>query len=375
MLLVLRMSRNCSTRKNRIQQGSGSVGPHNVKETFKLIKGCDANGRSTINQYTLIKKIGEGSYGKVKLAIKNETEEKVAIKIFRTNVLKKKREMIKDPETGKMFFKDAFQDVLKEIAIMKKLDHPNVIRLHEVIHDEEEDKLHMILDYAEGGQIIDWDEDAGEFYPRYCEGFMSEECLRSMFVGIVRGLAYLHSKGIIHRDLKPQNILLDKIDEDGYFNVKIADFGVAAVCEGGDDKLGSYGTYHYTPPEACHPEQGKGGFSGKAADIWALGVTFYNFIFYKLPFYAESFSGIIDAIENQGLEFPKSRTISPQLKDMIERMLNKDPVKRLTMSELRKHDWLKSDKHYIDLESEYAPLYCILSVQPVRQPSDREFQD
>ena len=110
-----------------------------------------------------------------------------------------------------MGFKNALEDVLREIAIMKKIDHPNLIRLHEVIDDESEDKLYMIIDFAIKGPILDWDINDGIFFHPYHKelaGF-PEQQIQYWFRGMIHGLEYLHQHNIIHRDLKPQNILID----------------------------------------------------------------------------------------------------------------------------------------------------------------------
>ena len=105
-----------------------------------------------MNEYKLIKNLGSGAFGKVKLGVKKilDIEEFYAVKIFKKSILKRRREIVRD-ENGKASFHDGIQGVFKEIAVMKKLDHKNVIRLHEVINDEEDDKIYLIMDYAEKG--------------------------------------------------------------------------------------------------------------------------------------------------------------------------------------------------------------------------------
>ena len=120
-----------------------------------------------INQYELIKLLGQGSFGKVKLCVRKllDREDKFAVKIFKKHILKRKKEVYRD-EAGKLCFRNGIEDVLREIAVMKKLDHQNVIRLHEVINDAADDKIYLILDYAEKGQFIEWDEEKEKFYYR-----------------------------------------------------------------------------------------------------------------------------------------------------------------------------------------------------------------
>ena len=153
---------------------------------------------------------------------------------------------------------------MREIAIMKKLHHLNIIGLHEVIDDDEEDKLYMVIEFAENGQILDWDVDTRRFYcPMNREREYTEDEIRGLLRDALSGLDYLHTRGIIHRDIKPQNILLSAQNE-----VKIADFGQALMFENDDIISKSVGTYHFFPPECCMGSVDSAGFSGRAADIW-----------------------------------------------------------------------------------------------------------
>lgn len=143
----------------------------------------------------------------MKLAVRSDTKELVAIKIFKKSILRKQKELVQTPG-GSFLYKDALQDVFREVAIMKKLNHPNALRLFEVVDDVQADKFYMssslsnacvvfkfilVLEYAEGGQIIEWDADSAEFYPLITEGFIPEEELRHIFFGCVNGLLYRNS--------------------------------------------------------------------------------------------------------------------------------------------------------------------------------------
>lgn len=184
---------------------------------------------------------------------------------------------------------------------MKKLRHKNVVRLHEVIDDDETDKLYMsklysVIDYCANGPILDWDPELQRFVsPWNSDSEISEELIRTIFRDSISGLEYcnvyiVHSFNIVHRDIKPQNILLDSSEI-----AKIGDFGQAQIFEESDILNATMGTYHFFPPECCIPEST--GFSGKAADIWAIGLTLYALIYKRLPFSADTMAGLFDIIQ------------------------------------------------------------------------------
>lgn len=308
-----------------------------VRETTTLVKSTDLEGRHHLNQYTFIKKLGEGTYGKVKLAVNNENQ-KFAIKIIRKDVLKRRREMIRD-EKGRVKYKDAFENVLREIAIMKKLHHENLIRLHEVIDNTESNKLYLVMDLAEKGQMLEWDDDNRVFYNLNKKEDPKEEELKELFAEMIQGLDYLHKNGIVHRDIKPQNILLSADN-----TIKIADFGVADIVGDHDILTKTEGTYHFLAPECVNKDPNAKGWAGKIADIWALGVTFYTFIYYRAPFDAMDALDLFDKIFTEELEFPTDRPISDNLKDMLKRLLEKEPTKRITLEELQHHQWFQESK-------------------------------
>lgn len=320
-----------------------------VHETREIRRATDRSGRRIVNQYTFLRKLGEGAYGKVKLAECNRRQ--YAIKIINKDRLRRQREFIVNPRGG-MGVKNALQDALREIAIMKKLQHDNVVRLYEVINDEEREKLYLgtcysVLDFCGKGPILDWDSNEKRFIcpyesnPNWSET-VDEPSLRVQFRQMISGLQYrkpyaVHSNHIIHRDIKPQNVL---ITEDGV--VKIADFGQAIIFDADDTQQRTAGTLHFFPPESCGAVKAK--FSGKAADIWALGLTLYAMVYRKLPFVAgESFAEIIEAINGFELMFPPVPTITDMLRSVLSRMLDKNPNTRVKTVELMADPWVNCE--------------------------------
>ncbi|CAG9332265.1 CAMKK1_2 [Blepharisma stoltei] len=326
---------------------------HTVIETNEVVRGVDQDGNTMVNQYSIIKNLGEGAFGKVKLCKKGA--ELYAVKIYNKALLRKKRDYYRN-EDGGMTVTNALQDVAKEIALMKKLNHVNVVSLYEVIDDEDRDKLYMIMDFCGKGAIMEWDADNETFYfPWNSSGVIREQQIRKFFRDMVCGLEYLHYHNIIHRDIKPQNILLT--DE---WNVKIGDFGQAHIFGESDVESRTLGTYQFFPPECCSPETE--GFSGKSADIWALGLTLYAMIYKNLPYSAgDSLLSIFDAIQNFELTFDQTVEISPQLQNLLVRLLDKNPETRIKMYELLQDPWINMDCH---------PL--LPTTEPIIAPTEEE---
>ncbi|KAL6599977.1 hypothetical protein ACP70R_045628 [Stipagrostis hirtigluma subsp. patula] len=285
-----------------------------VKETRKVIYCEDENGNKMVNEYVHQRKIGSGSYGKVVLYQSTKDGKLYAVKVLHKSYMKKVR--VAPSET-------AMSDVLREVAIMKMLDHPNIVNLIEVIDDPEIDKFYMefpVLEYVEGKMV--------------CDNGLGETASRKYLRDIISGLMYLHSHNIIHGDIKPDNLL---VTSNG--NVKIGDFSVSQVFEDEDDMLRrSPGTPVFTAPECC---QGLT-YRGRAADTWAVGVTLYCMILGQYPFLGDTLQETYDKIVNDPVRIPDG--INPELVDLLDRLLCKDPGDRITLDAAAQHPWVVGDE-------------------------------
>ncbi|KAJ6806736.1 serine/threonine-protein kinase GRIK2-like [Iris pallida] len=287
-----------------------------VKETRKVTFSEDENGNKMVNEYVREWKIGSGSYGKVVLYRSVIDGVKYAIKIFHKSYLLKLR--VAPSET-------AMTDVLREVSIMKMLDHPNIVKLIEVIDDPHSDNFYMVLEYVEGKPV--------------CEGScpgggIGESTSRRYLRDVVAGLMYLHAHNIIHGDIKPENLL---VTDNG--NVKIADFSVSQVFEDDNDELRrSPGTPVFTAPECCLGLT----YSGRAADTWAVGVTLYCMILGQYPFLGDTLQDTYDKIVNNPLTLPDD--MNPRLKNLLEQLLCKDPKHRISLSAVAQHLWVVEEE-------------------------------
>lgn len=217
---------------------------------------------------------------------------------------------------------DALFWIREEIAIMKKLNHPNLVQLIEVLDDPEEDSLFMVLEMCKKGVVmkVGVDDTAAEPYP--------EETCRYWFRDLILGVEYLHAQGVVHRDIKPDNLLLTDDDV-----LKIVDFGVSEMFEKAEPMrtAKSAGSPAFLPPELCIARHGD--ISGKAADIWSMGVSLYCLRYGRVPFQRQSVLDMYEAIKDETPSFPPDE--NKEFLDLMNRLMEKDPAKRITMEELR----------------------------------------
>ena len=205
----------------------------------------------------------------------------------------------------------------REIQILENFHHPNIIKLYEVI--DSATNLLLVMEFLPGGELYNVIERNGK---------LSEDKARHYFQQILAGLEYVHTKGYAHRDLKPENILLDK---DG--NVKVADFGLSNLFPAGEFLRTSCGSPNYAAPEVISGSR----YVGSEIDVWSLGVILFCLVAGHLPFDESSIPALFAKIKSAAYELPYY--FSPTLCDLICRILQVDPVARITCSQIRKHPW------------------------------------
>ncbi|KND94903.1 Calcium/calmodulin-dependent protein kinase kinase 1 [Tolypocladium ophioglossoides CBS 100239] len=312
----------------------------------------EADGRTyhRINQYLIMEEIGRGSYGAVHLAT-DQFGKEFAVKEFSKTRLRKRaqshllrqgpygspRQVLPKASRGGGPLtpqlsglragekSDALILIREEIAIMKKLNHPNLVQLIEVLDDPEEDSLYMVLEMCKKGVVmkVGLDEDADPY---------SDESCRYWFRDLILGIEYLHAQGVIHRDIKPDNLLLSDDEV-----LKVVDFGVSEMFEKSDNMrtAKSAGSPAFLPPELCgkHRE-----VSGKAADIWSMGVSLFCLKYGRIPFNKPGILEVYEAIKTEDPQVPEDE--DPVFADLLGKILDKDPDNRITMAELREHPWV-----------------------------------
>uniref|UniRef100_A0A7N8XIT6 calcium/calmodulin-dependent protein kinase n=1 Tax=Mastacembelus armatus TaxID=205130 RepID=A0A7N8XIT6_9TELE len=318
-----------SDRKMSLQERGSRIARQPTIET-KRVSITDTDDCVQLNQYKLKEEIGKGSYGVVKLAYDEGSEQYYAMKVVSKKKLMRQCGFLRPNSQQDPFPKAVLplERVYKEIAILKKLDHHNVVRLVEVLDDPDGD-----------GPVMEVPTD---------DPFTEEQAC-FYFRDVVLGIEYLHYHKIIHRDIKPSNLLLG---DDGH--VKIADFGVSNEFEGTDARLSSTaGTPAFMAPETVTEHEQS--FSGKALDVWAMGVTLYCFVFGKCPFYDEYIVSLHNKIKNKPVEFPEIPLISKELKELIECMLDKNPETRITIPQIKLHPWVtENGTNPLPLEEEHC---------------------
>ncbi|XP_067263008.1 calcium/calmodulin-dependent protein kinase kinase 1 [Chanodichthys erythropterus] len=315
----------------------------------KRVSISDSQDCQQLNQYKLKSEIGKGSYGVVKLAYNEDDDKYYAMKVVSKKKMMKQYGFPRRPpprgpkaaqgEQPKVL--GPLERVYQEIAILKKLDHLNIVKLVEVLDDPAEDNLHMVFELMQKGPVMEVPTDSP----------FSEDQARHYFRDIVLGIEYLHYQKIVHRDIKPSNLLLG---DDGH--VKIADFGVSNQFEGNDAMLSSTaGTPAFMAPETL--SDNRKSFSGKALDVWAMGVTLYCFVYGKCPFIDEYILALHNKIKCKPVEFPETPAVSEGLKDLVSRMLDKNPDTRITVPEIKVDPWVTQDgTDPLPLEEEHCSV-------------------
>ncbi|XP_057669513.1 calcium/calmodulin-dependent protein kinase type II alpha chain isoform X8 [Diorhabda carinulata] len=261
------------------------------------------------DNYDLKEELGKGAFSVVRRCVQKSTGLEFAAKIINTK---------------KLSARD-FQKLEREARICRKLQHPNIVRLHDSI--QEENFHYLVFDLVTGGELFE-DIVAREFY--------SEADASHCIQQILESVNHCHQNGVVHRDLKPENLLLASKQKGAA--VKLADFGLAIEVQGEQQAwFGFAGTPGYLSPEVLKKEP-----YGKPVDIWACGVILYILLVGYPPFWDEDQHRLYAQIKAGAYDYPSPEwdTVTPEAKNLINQMLTVNPAKRITAAEALKHPWI-----------------------------------
>ncbi|KAF7721655.1 hypothetical protein EC973_004331 [Apophysomyces ossiformis] len=307
-----------------------------------------------LERYKLIAKLGDGAFSNVFKAINLENNEKVAVKVVRKYELNQQQKA----------------SVLKEVQIMRTLNHPSIVQLKNFIETKE--YYFLVLELCEGGEL---------FHQIVRLTYFSEDLARHCVRHVAEGIRYLHEeKGVVHRDIKPENLLFEPIpfmkrktplppqqpydepkEDEGEFveglggggigQVKLADFGLSKVVWD-SHTMTPCGTVGYTAPEIVKDER-----YSKSVDMWALGCVLYTLLSGFPPFYDESIKDLTEKVAQGHYTFlsPWWDNISEEAKDLVSHLLCVDPEERYTIDQFLKHPWMLKKKSP-DIDKENIPV-------------------
>ncbi|KAI0394072.1 Pkinase-domain-containing protein [Xylariaceae sp. FL0594] len=286
-----------SGARPRAAAQAGDRAPQQARDKSKL--------EQRIGAYVVIKTLGEGSFGKVKLAVHRSTGQQVALKIIARK---------------KLISRDMVGRVEREIEYLQLLRHPHIIKLYAVIKTPSD--IIMVLEYA-GGELFDY---------IVSHGRLDDSQARRFFQQMICAVEYCHRHKVVHRDLKPENLLLDD-----QLNVKIADFGLSNIMTDGNFLKTSCGSPNYAAPEVISGRL----YAGPEVDVWSCGVILYVLLVGRLPFDDDHIPSLFAKIQRGVFTIP--HWIKPQAADLIRKMLQTNPVSRATIEDIRQDPWFLKD--------------------------------
>lgn len=280
------------------------------------------------DNYELKEELGKGAFSVVRRCVQKNTGLEFAAKIINTK---------------KLSARD-FQKLEREARICRKLQHPNIVRLHDSI--QEESFHYLVFDLVTGGELFE-DIVAREFY--------SEADASHCIQQILESVNHCHMNGVVHRDLKPENLLLASKQKGAA--VKLADFGLAIEVQGEQQAwFGFAGTPGYLSPEVLKKEP-----YGKPVDIWACGVILYILLVGYPPFWDEDQHRLYAQIKAGAYDYPSPEwdTVTPEAKNLINQMLTVNPAKRIRSDEALKHPWICQRERVASMVHRQETVDCL----------------
>lgn len=267
------------------------------------------------NKYELGDEVGRGHFGYTCQAK------------FKKGELKGQQVAVKVIPKAKMTTAIAIEDVRREVKILRALTgHNNLVHFYDAYEDH--DNVYIVMELCEGGELLDRILARGGKY--------SEDDAKAVMIQILNVVAFCHLQGVVHRDLKPENFLFTSKDENS--QLKAIDFGLSDFVKP-DERLNDIvGSAYYVAPEVLHRSY------GTEADVWSIGVIAYILLCGSRPFWARTESGIFRAVLKADPSFDETPwpSLSPEAKDFVKQLLNKDPRKRLTAAQALSHPWIKN---------------------------------
>ena len=260
-----------------------------------------------LSEYNLRGIIGKGTFSVVKLGEHKKTKEKVAIKILQKNKILNKEDLVR---------------IEREIEILKRLKHPNVIKIHRI--EEDDKKFYIIMEFCENGELFN----------RIVERrYLTEDEAALFYYQLINGLEYIHKNNIVHRDLKPENLLLSKNDL-----LKIIDFGLSNYT-GYNILLGTpCGSPCYASPEMVSGQR----YNGYMIDVWSTGIILFAMVNGYLPFEDNNNEILFGKILKCKIHYPK--TMGELTLDLMKKIITPDPKKRITLEQIKHHPFYLKGK-------------------------------
>ncbi|XP_027354682.1 CBL-interacting serine/threonine-protein kinase 12-like isoform X6 [Abrus precatorius] len=292
-----------------VSKSPTTITPTNKKETSSLLLG----------RFEIGKLLGHGTFAKVYYARNIKSGEGVAIKVI---------------DKEKILKGGLVAHIKREISILRRVRHPNIVQLFEVMATKT--KIYFVMEYVRGGELFN----------KVAKGRLKEEAARKYFQQLISAVGFCHARGVYHRDLKPENLLLD---ENG--NLKVSDFGLSAV----SDQIRQDGLFHTfcgTPAYVAPEVLARKGYDGAKVDLWSCGVVLFVLMAGYLPFHDQNVMAMYKKIYRG--EFRCPRWFSPDLSRLLTRLLDTKPETRIAIPDIMENKWFK--KGFKQIKFYHAPL-------------------